>query len=1082
MKMKTITKFLTLVSVLLSFSLKVSGQQTAVLLQNNANHVQIARYLSADGRFVTGQTTGAPGIRQAFVWDIESGMVITPLGGSVSNGRPGFSLIEMLSEGYEVTSGGRVIGDFADPDFPFFVPEDDAYINIRSAGFWENGVWTGLGLGLGNTVPVNLFGGSSANTVSADGNTIAGFIRTRNEYGREIVRPYSWTYNETTGEWDGTMWAVPENVWQGAAIVTMSADGKTAAGWANLIGGSARIGIYWTSPEEYTIFYGDPGMHSQFYKMSANGRFLGFSKNGVAGVYDREEGIYHFIPRGRAVTGVSNDGLAVGFYEVVVAGMPRRKGFVWSQALGFMDFNEFRLTYLPPSTGLVIPAQMANMLQPTSTTSYTLNHITPDGLSILMNLGSRAMIIKYSEPIVAIPSPRNLRIEVNRVARNEALLTWDAPAMGDWEHTLTGFEIFRNNVLIASVAADVLTYLDIDIPAGFHYYEIRAIYENGAVSRRTDEVMAVIVDNYDLPFFEDFSSRTYRTNFWTPFPHGLGMRNPWAFSLPVGAEGTGGVRAEVRSRVDVPQMTLTSKPLDATTAASVYLSYMFTVPRSAVKDTLFVDVSTNGTTWTKVHEYVITSALPGWKLEVLDISDIAAGELINIRFRFGTVDEERDLRTVYFDNVGVFTTPPAGADTPSDIIHRRVGDNIELAWKVNGTYGLSHMFTLQRRTAGNAGENIMAAALFDTDDLAIYAGLNLTSISTFVNQHVTDQTVPTTLRLAVFVDGVRIVSQDVESFTPNAWNTFALNTPVAINSVERDLKFGIEVMTHDDREMPLTVGEAGRFTAGKGDLFSYDGGVTWLRLSDLPEEQRLLRANWSLIGNVSAGASPSGRNELLRYNIYRNGEKLNSSLVFGQRFVVDLEEGCFTVRAFSFENGLSGLSAAHCIELFTITASVSGNGTIEPSGAVTVLGGDNQTFTFTSNEAAAFSANYSNRTAIKVLINGINNAEAVEAGTYTFTNVTENHTIEVIFEEMTTSVEDAASGVFGVYPNPVVNEMRIQTEQTILQVVVFDLQGRVVLRQQGSSRVVDMQMLSPGIYTVQIYTETGVTPVRVVKQ
>ena len=69
-----------------------------------------------------------------------------------------------------------------------------------------------------------------------------------------------------------------------------------------------------------------------------------------------------------------------------------------------------------------------------------------------------------------------------------------------------------------------------------------------------------------------------------------------------------------------------------------------------------------------------------------------------------------------------------------------------------------------------------------------------------------------------------------------------------------------------------------------------------------------------------------------------------------------------------------------------------------------------------------------------------------------------------------------------IYPNPVGNEMYIQTEQNITRIVVLDMQGRVVLQQQGGSSTVNMQSVASGIYTVQIHTEAGVVPIRIVKQ
>jgi len=73
-----------------------------------------------------------------------------------------------------------------------------------------------------------------------------------------------------------------------------------------------------------------------------------------------------------------------------------------------------------------------------------------------------------------------------------------------------------------------------------------------------------------------------------------------------------------------------------------------------------------------------------------------------------------------------------------------------------------------------------------------------------------------------------------------------------------------------------------------------------------------------------------------------------------------------------------------------ITALTGGNGTITPSGNVSVAHGANQTFNFTPNSGYHIE---------NVFIDGVNNPEAVTNGYYTFVNVTDNHSIFVVFFE-----------------------------------------------------------------------------------
>jgi len=73
---------------------------------------------------------------------------------------------------------------------------------------------------------------------------------------------------------------------------------------------------------------------------------------------------------------------------------------------------------------------------------------------------------------------------------------------------------------------------------------------------------------------------------------------------------------------------------------------------------------------------------------------------------------------------------------------------------------------------------------------------------------------------------------------------------------------------------------------------------------------------------------------------------------------------------------------------YTITATAGANGTINPSGAVSVNHGASQQFDFTPSLGYRIE---------QVLINGVNNPTAVAAGIYTFENVTSDYTIEVTF-------------------------------------------------------------------------------------
>ena len=82
---------------------------------------------------------------------------------------------------------------------------------------------------------------------------------------------------------------------------------------------------------------------------------------------------------------------------------------------------------------------------------------------------------------------------------------------------------------------------------------------------------------------------------------------------------------------------------------------------------------------------------------------------------------------------------------------------------------------------------------------------------------------------------------------------------------------------------------------------------------------------------------------------------------------------------------------------YDITALViGGNGTVTPDGITTVDHGESQTYTITPDAGYHIA---------QILVDGVNNPAAVSSGTYTFTNVTANHTIDVSFVKITVSPE-----------------------------------------------------------------------------
>ena len=113
------------------------------------------------------------------------------------------------------------------------------------------------------------------------------------------------------------------------------------------------------------------------------------------------------------------------------------------------------------------------------------------------------------------------------------------------------------------------------------------------------------------------------------------------------------------------------------------------------------------------------------------------------------------------------------------------------------------------------------------------------------------------------------------------------------------------------------------------------------------------------------------------------------------------------VTSYTFTNVTAShtIAASFAIDTYTITASAGANGSIAPSGAVTVNHGANQSFTITP------AANYH---VADVLVDGVS-VGAVTS--YTFTNVTANHTIAASFAIDTWTITASAGANGSIAPS-----------------------------------------------------------------
>lgn len=86
-------------------------------------------------------------------------------------------------------------------------------------------------------------------------------------------------------------------------------------------------------------------------------------------------------------------------------------------------------------------------------------------------------------------------------------------------------------------------------------------------------------------------------------------------------------------------------------------------------------------------------------------------------------------------------------------------------------------------------------------------------------------------------------------------------------------------------------------------------------------------------------------------------------------------------------------------------------------------------------------------------------------------------------QEITESLSSRTSKVaqFNFYPNPAGDWLTIETDKTIKEVAVYNMQGRKVLQSKATS-FLNVSVLNPGIYLLEVRTDKGASAVKLIKK
>ena len=147
---------------------------------------------------------------------------------------------------------------------------------------------------------------------------------------------------------------------------------------------------------------------------------------------------------------------------------------------------------------------------------------------------------------------------------------------------------------------------------------------------------------------------------------------------------------------------------------------------------------------------------------------------------------------------------------------------------------------------------------------------------------------------------------------------------------------------------------------------------------------------------------------------------------------------------------------------YTITASAGDNGTISPSGTISIPQGGNQTFSISPDNG------------YHIQDVSVDNVSQGDTSSYTFSNVQENHAISVSF---IAGIEDNVSETdVLIFPNPANNVLNIKSGQLFEKIKITNLLGQVLYNAKitNSDFSINISSYTAGIYFVCLEGKNGI--------
>lgn len=929
--------------------------------------------VSSNGRWLVGTSTASHAWGPDYIIGYES--FLTDLSTGETKWLTSFDESDYSKAGQfaDVNNDGVICGVMKDSNYEVQVDGGDFMLTLplNVAAVWKDGKAESLGLGTYGVADFNSSAdGTFATALSNDAKTIVGYVSIGN-YAN--VYPCGWVLNETTGKYDFVKYAYPENT-IAAQINDVSGDGKIAAGSVRLNDGSSYA-CFWPTPEECVLIQDDGsgpallGVYAQAFAVSDNGEYIGATTDGLEPVLysvldrniRRKLGSYSDATD-LSIGGVTDNGDVFGSYSYMYG---NTRTFWYSMDnLTTTGFDYY--LYLHASD-LEIPYEFDYW----SSESLSFSGVSADGKVFVGNDTYGSPWVLTTNPGIVIIPPTVGKITATATSLGEITVSFNRIELEEYMwFKAKAYVVYRNGEVVDTVGVDQLdaegaktvTVIDKNVDEGTYRYSAAVLYANsntGAdmLSPEVEGADVYMEANHEFPLYDNFDTQSLQTNGWTvQRDYGETDFENWGIGPYFGLDGspflmTTAVFYEPYS------YSLVSRHLDASDKENVYISFarMWQYCNSSdwdslEKDSLSVEVSSDGLNWTSVKDFVLSNTTVNrWSFEYLDITPYAAGKTFQVRLRVHGQAVAQYIWSI--ENLTIDEKPQhegvSGADGAAD------GEgNFKLIWKNSlGAYSLNYLqnpyLNAIPLTVGDEGKPFIAVNKFDESDLDLYNGKYLTSVTTQINQYESEDKTPIRVAIVVYENGELIREQEIETPEYNKYITVKLDEPVLIDN-SKQLMFGLKLLEYGADQTPIVYHNTMEYVDGKSNLYSQDGGNTWLSLNDyfmtVPEHETDGCASWFISGNVTdTKEMPAGQLDTNQYvyEVYKNGYKYTDLFVhFMQPGFTDensVTGDVYEVRAFYLDGTVSELSAQVKNDGTTgISDIVAGNGS---EGAYTVEDG-----------------------------------------------------------------------------------------------------------------------------------------------